>query len=685
MKISLNWLKEYVDVEIPLRDLLDRLMMIGLICEEWAELANGDVVLDVETYANRPDTLGHLGMAREIAVMLDRPLREPAPPLVELPIRTTEAVDVQVLDEDLCPRYTGLVVKGVKIGPSPDDIQAKIEAMGLKPINNVVDISNIVLFATGQPIHMFDLAKVAGPRIVVRRAMRGEILRTLDGKDAALGPEMLVIADEKKPVAVAGVIGGEASGITDATQDIFIESAVFDPASIRRTRKALDIQTDASYRFERGADIGFAPRAAALAASLLGVFGGRASGDIIDVYPKPRKAKDVILRSRRTAELLGLAVPDEFIEKTLAALGFSLKPTAKGAWRVQIPTFRVDVVCEADLIEEIARFYGYDKIPVELPPFEVLDAPTSNRARIDRLSQRLFHFGFDEVINASFADPEKEKNLGTGRTPVAFRNPFSVHASILRTTLLGGLLDNLRHNRNHGAEGVHIFEIGRIFHWTEESVHVEETALGLLSAGPLASPQWRDKSGETDFHHLKGAVESVFECLRYAPLAFERTEHPSYEGRTALALLFKGERLGIIGRVRESLLAATGVAGPVFAGEIDLSLLLEKKPGAFAYEPPPKVPAVVRDLSFLVDGDVSYQDIKSAVDRAGVAFLEAFDVIDRYAGPGVPAGKTSLSLRFVFRNPQATLLAGEADKSEQKIFKTLKSAFRIQLREGGEG
>jgi phenylalanyl-tRNA synthetase beta chain len=685
MNISLNWLREYVDVEIPLKELLDRLMMIGLICEKWTEGPNGDVVLDIETYANRPDTLGHLGMAREVAALLGRPLKEQVYPRVEFPARTAEIVDVQVLDEDLCPRYTGLVVKGVKIGPSPEPLRAKIEAMGLKPINNVVDISNIVLFATGQPIHAFDLAKVAGPRVVVRRAKKGETLRTLDGKDVKLLPDMLVIADEKRPLAVAGVIGGEASGISESTRDVFIESAVFEPASIRRTRKALEIQTDACYRFERGADIGFAPQAAIFAASLMTAFGGRVSKEIVDIYPKPKKTKEIVLRSRRTADLLGLSVPEEFIEKTLTDLGFSLNSSTRGSWRVQVPTFRVDIEREADLIEEIARFYGYDKIPSVVPPFQVLDPVHTDRVRIGILSQQMFHFGFDEVVNASFADPEKERVLGSDRRPVEFRNPFSVHAAILRTTLLGGLLENLRHNRNHGADSVHIFEVGRIFSWANETDQAEESALGALSAGPTGLPHWKDHPEAANFPHLKGAVESALEALRYVPLAFESVGHAFYEEGSAVALLYKGERLGVLGRVRESVLEAYGISGPVFAAEIELGLLLGKKAGVFAYEPAPKVPAVVRDLSFLVDRGLAYQDIKSALERADIPHLESFDVIDRYAGPHIPADKTSLSIRFVFRNPRATLLTEDADRSELKILKTLKSTFEIQLREGGVG
>ena len=682
MKISLRWLQEYVDVEMPRSELLNRLTMIGLICEEWTETPDGDTVLDIETYANRPDTLGHLGIAREVSTMTGFPLKERVHPVVELPAETSELVEVEVLDEDLCPRYTGFVVKGVTVGPSPDSLRKKIEAMGAKPINNIVDASNIVLFATGHPVHMFDLNKVAGPRVVVRRAKKGETLRTLDGRQRALAPDMLVIADDRRPIAVAGIIGGEESGITSATRDIFVESAVFDPASIRRTRKALEIMTDASYRFERGADIGFAPEAAAMAASLLCSFGGRVSKGLVDLYRRPRKPREVVLRSARTAELLGVAVPDAFIEKTLADLGFSTKSKAPGSWLVTVPSFRVDIEREADLIEEIARFFGYDRIPSVVPPLDALEPIPSNRDRIDRLSRRLFHYGFDEVVNASFADPEKEAVLQTGRTPVTLRNPFSVHAAALRTTLLGGLLVNLRHNQNHGTEDVHIFEIGRIFHRIEDTPPAEELFLGLLSAGPVGLPHWSRPPAAANFPHLKGALESALSALRYEALVYEPAEHPAFAEGSALAVLYKGEKIGLLGRVRESVGEAAGAAGPVFAAEIDLGCLLEKKPAVFAYEPPPKVPAVVRDLSFFVSRDIFYQEIKSAVERAAVPYLESFDIIDRYAGPHNPDGRTSLSMRFVFRNPQATLLAEEADKSVQKILKVLKSAFQIELRKG---
>jgi len=574
------------------------------------------------------------------------------------------------------------VVKGLKVGPSPEGLKARLEAMGLKPINNIVDVSNYVLFATGQPIHTFDLARIGGARIQVRPARKGETIRTLDGRDVALQPDMLVIADEKRPLAVAGVIGGEDSAVTGATTDVFIESATFSPVSVRKTRKALDLSTDASYRFERGADIGFAPQAAVMAASLLTAFGGAATREIVDVYPKPRKAKEIVLREKRVADLLGADPGGPFIAATLERLGFSLKKASEGIWRVRVPSFRIDVEREADLVEEIARFYGYDKIPSLVPPLEVLEPVPSDKERLRRLSAQLFHYGLDEVINMSFADPEREAALSSGKVPVAIRNPLSSKAAVLRTTLLGGLLENTAWNLNRGLPGVPIFEIGNVYAQLEEGP-VERLSLGLSETGLLGVPGWKDKPEPAQFFRLKGAVEAALESLRYAALAFETAPHPFFEDGEALAVAYKGERIGILGRVAGRLLAAYGLPGPVFAAEIDLASLFGKHPKPFEYLPLPKFPAVVRDLSFLIDRGLPYQEIKSAVERMAVPFLEEFEIIDRYAGDPVPKDKAGLSLRFVYRNPKATLTAEDVDRAEQKLLLALKSALKIQLREGG--
>jgi len=683
MKISLDWLKDFISIELPTSALIDKLDMIGMMVEEWEE-KDSDIILDIETYANRPDTLGHLGIAREIAAALGLKMKEQKWPLVELEQRTSELCDVQIWDANLCPRYTGIVVKGVKVGPSPDWLRKRIEAMGLKPINNVVDVTNHVLFSTSHPIHAFDLEKLAGRKVIIRRAKAGEVIRTLEEEDVNLASDMLVIADEQRPVAIAGVIGGLESSVQTTTQDVFIESAYFNPVSVRKTSKTTGISTDASYRFEREADISFPPRAALMAASILTQFGGKVSKGLMDVYPKPKKEKTVILRHPRVYDLLGLEIDEKFVEKTLSHLGFRLEAQRKGVWQVKVPPFRVDVEREADLIEEIARFYGYDKIPVHFPPLRVPEPPLDEkREKIEKARQLLFNQGFDEVLNLSFADPESEAPFQTGREAVEIRNPISQKASTLRTTLLGGLLDNLVWNRNRGAEGIHLFEIANIYFWQKKKTH-EQLTLAVVSTGPIGPPHWQGKTGEAGFFHLKGALESLMSYLRYEPFSFKKTGHVFFEEDSTLALAHKEETIGHFGLLKRSLRDHYSIEGPVWAAELNLEALFKKKPLSFQYVPVTRFPTVTRDVSFIAGQDVTYQDIKEAVEKLSLPYLASFDIHDLFSGSSIPKGKISLSLRFVYSHPERTLKADEVDKLQKKIIDALKKSFSFQLREGGK-
>lgn len=682
MRISLDWLKDYVSLDLPLDQLVEKLNMVGLMVENW-EKKEGDIVLEIETYSNRPDTLGHLGIAREIAASLKLPLIEPVWPLAEVEEKTSDCIDVQILDESLCPRYTGMVVKNIKVGPSPEWLRKRIEAMGLKPINNVVDVTNYVLFATAQPIHAFDLTKISGRKIIVRKARNSEILKTLEDKDIILSPEMLVIADEAKPIALAGVIGGMGSSVQEGTQDVFIESAYFDPISIRLTSKKTGIQTDASYRFERGADISFPPKAAAIAASLLTQMGGAATKGIVDVYPNPRKNRTVVLRQSRIVELLGMEVDEEFTSQTLTSLAFQVEVQQKGIWQVKVPYFRVDVEREADLVEEIARFFGYDRIPSHFPPLKSLEpAPDPKRKRINKMRQLLFFKGFDEVLNFSFSDPEKESAFQTGKRAIEIRNPVSSKAPLLRTTTLGGLLENIVWNQNRGAEGVHIFEIGNIYFWEDDTTQ-EVLTLGLATTGIFGLPNWQKKEEETDFFHLKGTLESMMTQLRYEPFSFKKENHSFFEPDCSLALQVKKEKIGHFGLVKKSILDLFLIKDLVWAAEIGLKQLLEKKPQSFEYAPLARFPGVTRDISFITGRDVSYHEVKKAIEELSIPYLARFDLCDRFSGPSVPKDKVSLSFRFVYVNPQRTLLAEEVDRLQQKIIEALRARFNFQLREGG--
>jgi len=683
MKISIDWLKDYISLDLSDTQVISTLNRIGMLVDEWEETED-DTILELETYANRPDTLGHLGVARELAAALGLPLNMPDVSIVENDKQIAEHFDIQIMDEDLCPRYCGMIVSGIEVGPSPDWLQKRLRALGLAPVNNVVDVTNYVLFATAQPIHAFDLAKLKGSKIMVRRAKRGEGMRTLEGRDVVLSQDMLVIADEKDPVALAGVIGGEKSAVSEETRDVLIESAYFDPVSVRQTWKKAGVQTDASYRFERGADIKFPPHAAALAATLLTQMGGVAYQGMLDVYPKPARPKTVVIRHHRILELLGAEIEEAFVTKTLKDLEFQLKEQQPGIWQVTVPTFRVDIEREADLIEEIARFFGYENIPSQLPMWETVDLSQDRKRSLETgLRQLMFHQGFDEVMNYSFTDPAKEELFRRDRGAIAIRNPISTRAALLRTTLLNGLLQTVVWNKNRGAEGVHVFELGHIFSQDEEDKR-ELQAMGMITWGALEAPHWQGPGLTTDFFHLKGTCESLVASLGYQAVSFQSRDHPFFEAGHALALHLKGAEAGILGLLKPEILEAYDLNEPVWAAEIDLDVAFEIQPHVFRCVPVVKYPSVIRDVSFLIDRGVPYQSIKEILDRLKLPYLERYTLYDRYTGTGVPEGKVSLSLRFVFRHPQKTLQAGEVDALQEKIGKALRSNFEIQLREGGE-
>jgi len=683
MKVNLEWLKEYVEVNLPLSSLIEKLNMIGLVVEDWQE-SNDSVILDIETHANRPDTLGHLGIARELAVSLELSLKEKDWPLTTIDQKTSDLIDIQICDEELCFRYSGIIVKNITVESSPEWLRKRIETIGLKPINNVVDVTNYVLFSTAHPIHAFDLAKIEGQKIIIRKAQKGEILRTLEEKDVQLSPRALVIADGKKPIALAGIIGGKESAVSETTRDVFVESAWFDPVSVRKTCKETGIQTDASYRFERGADISFPPRAALMAASLLTQTGGKATEEIFDVYPRPQKNKTIILRHHRIAELLGMDIDEDFVKRTLLNLGFHLDLHQQGIWQVKIPFFRIDINREVDLIEEIVRFYGYDKVPSHLPPQLILEPPRQKkRERVNKIRQLLFHQGFDEVINFSFSDPEKEEVFLSHRQEIAIKNPISLRASRLRTSLLGGLLENISWNKNRGTDGVHIFEIGNIYFWDDTNAK-EELVLGLASTGFVSRKHWQERDKETDFFYLKGTCEAIMSYLRYEPFSFQEENHDHFEEGFCLSLVFKGEKVGFLGLLKARIIDFYSLKEAVCAAELNLTTLFNKQAQPFRYIPVIKFPSVSRDVSFLIDKGISYQDIKEAVEKLSIPYLEGFDLYDRFFGPTIPKDKISLSFRFIYRHPQRTLLAKEVDSFQQRIINHLKGNFKIQLREGGK-
>src|ERR1043165_4752854 len=465
MLISYEWLKELTETRLEPLEVRERLTMVGLPIDA-VEEHDGVAVLNVEVPSNRPDRLSHVGIAREVTVIENDPRHPPPSNPIETAGRSAELTSVEIKDPDLCPRYAARLVRGVKIGPSPDWLAKSLETIGQRPINNVADITNYVLHELGQPLHAFDFAKLGGHRIVVRRATPGEKLQTLDGIERTLTADMLVIADAEKPVALAGVMGGEESEISAQTTDVLIESAYFDPHSVRLTARQLGMDTEASRRFERGADPEGVLRAQQRCVELIcEMAGGVATEDAIDVYPKPLAERIIELRPERIPGLTSLTVePDEII-RILTGLGFERVGGSEGRMIFKVPSWRVDVEQEQDLVEEVARHTGYDKIGSELPPSNSSGEYQPSEMKQRSLRRALNAFGYDEAISFSFIQQDDRfellPSLESNQPQLA--NPIIEDAAWMRSTLLPGLLSSVRHNFNHGIRDVRLFEIGRIF------------------------------------------------------------------------------------------------------------------------------------------------------------------------------------------------------------------------------
>ena len=557
MFISCEWLRELTDTRLSPAELRDRLTMVGLAIDAVDE-HGGDAVLDVEVPSNRPDCLSHVGIAREVSVIDKGQLRLPAGEQPKTEGRSSDLTSVEIKDPDLCPRYAARLVRGVKIGPSPDWLAKRLEAIGQRPINNVADITNYVLHELGQPLHAFDLEKLGGKRIIVRRAAPDEKLRTLDGVERTLTNDMLVIADAEKAVALAGIMGGEESEISNQTKDVLIESAYFDPNSVRQTARKLGMDTEASRRFERGADCEGVLHAQQRCVDLIcELAGGVATEDAIDIYPKPLSERVVELHPERIPRLTSLSVQTEEIVRILSGLGFERVGGSEGRMSFKVPSWRVDVEQEEDLVEEVARHTGYEKIGSELPPSSMSGEYQPTEMQQRSLRRALNAFGFDEAINLSFIQHDSRFDLipsfaGHEDDQPQLANPIIEDAAWMRSTLLPGLLSSLRHNLNHGIRDVRLFEIGRIFSILKAGELPDESlALSIVATGGALEENKAQAERELDFFDLKGALEAAVDWMNVSPLTFTPTSARHLRvGQSALISSGDGKPLGTIGQTR---------------------------------------------------------------------------------------------------------------------------------------
>lgn len=683
MKISFNWLRELVAVEVEPQELARSLTMVGLAVDSVSE-ANGDFILDIDVTSNRPDCLNHLGVAREAAAIYGLELRAPRAPE---PSASGERVDysVAIRNSRLCRRYSAMLISDITVAPSPEWMRRRLESLGMRPINNIVDITNYVLLELGHPLHAFDFDKLAGGKIIVRAARRGERIITLDGVERQLDPTMLVIADAERPVAVAGVMGGAESEISHGTRRVLLESAYFDPISVRRTAKKLGLSTEASYRFERGADIEATVKAIARAAQLIcEIAGGRVSGDLTDVYPRPRKAKPITLRYERTRGLIGAEVNKTFVEEILRRLEFEAHEARRGVWRVLAPSHRVDIELEADLIEEVARHYGYDRVPASLPAGTAVGRFPHDRRAEDSVREALRGLGYSEAVSLSMVSADEEKLFrppsGEPIEPLLIANPISEVDSTLRTSLLPGLLRAAEHNFNHGVRNVRLYELGKVY-FSESGEPSEAKSLGLILTGDVTDLGWQEKPEPVNFFHLKGALEGLFRRLGIEGIEFQPARDiPFLHPHIAAAISRRGLAIGLLGRLQPELEERYKFKQPVFLAEIDIERLLPISHPEKLFERPSRFPATYRDVSFLVDNSIEYSKIERAILSAGIGEIVEVKPFDLYRGAGVPEGKKSLSLRLKYQGRERTLTQEEIAELHARVIELLRENFGAQLR-----
>jgi phenylalanyl-tRNA synthetase beta chain len=693
MKVLYNWLKEFTGIAAAPPELRSRLSMAGVSIDAIDETPAGPV-LDAEITINRPDLLGHLGIAREVSALYRLNLKSPQPKFTESAEPASQAARVEIESPDLCARYTARIIGNVKVQPSPDWLRQRLEALGQSSINNVVDATNYVMLELGQPLHAFDFDRLAEHRIVVRRAKQGETMRTLDGVERKFSKDMCLICDGRGPVAIGGIMGGAESEISFSTKNLLLESAWFEPISIRRASKALALRTEASTRFERGADIEMAGFASRRAAELIQTLaGGEVLSGVIDVYPQPRAAQKIELSRKELLRVMGADVPDREIEEILSALGFApLRTDANrgsrdslvAAWTCTIPSWRGDVTREIDLIEEVARLYGYDKFPARLPPARQSAQPLPHAREEKRLRERLVALGYHEIVAIPLVSPERDAIFRAENVaPPEIANPLSEDASLMRTSGAVSMATAIEWNLNHGQKNVRLFEIGKMYE-VRDGKPVETRILTLGATGLAREQSIHESAREFSFADLKGDLDEITALAGGANWQRGGPQWLAPNHAARISFASGGQKpFDVAGQLARDAAHKFKFRQDVYLAELLLEPLLEsiaKTSAMLRYKPLPRFPSVERDFSLILDDRVTFVAIEQTIRALAIPELREIQPLDLFRGGQIPAGKHSLLLRVTFQSDAVTLTEAQVADFSTLIAAVLAEKLGASLR-----
>ena len=677
------------EAELGLGDDAEGILLLDGTAEAGADLVSSlglnDSILEVEVTPNRPDCLCVAGLAREVAALTSGQFREPANEVTEGGPPAAELASVVIEDDDLCSRYGARVITDVVVGASPTWLAQRLRAVGQRPINSVVDVTNYVMWELGHPLHAFDADLVAGRQVIVRRARSGESLVTLDGQTRSLAEAMLVIADRDRPIAVGGIMGGANSEVGATTRTVLLEAAYFKPGSIRRTAKALGLATEASYRFERGADIEAIPTALDRAARLITVVaGGRIARGRIDVYPHPRSPLHLDLRLERLRRVVGACPPRATVGAILEGLGFPSRETAEG-YRVEVPSRRRDVAMEDDLVEEVVRVWGYHHVPSTVPSGALVLTRRPRHVVVQETVRRtLAAAGLREAISLSLANPVQLEALGWSADDprvVRLQNPLSAERSVLRPTLLAGLLEAIQTNVRRQSPDLRLFEVGRVFQARGRGeLPDEDTRVGLVMSGLRTPRSWFAPRERLDVLDAKGAAESVVAALSRGEVQVGPTATPFLEDGRGAAVLVGATEIGVMGELHPRVARAFDLAAPVMVAELSLDRL-DALPGRVTvYRPLVRFPAVPRDLAIVVAADVPAGEVSRVIETDADPCLRSVALFDVYQGDQVGPGRKSLAYGLLYQAEDRTLTDAEVNAMHGRLVERLRVAFGAEVR-----